>query len=118
MVEYVLVVGLLLGVVLGVIQVALVLQVRDVLVADAAEGARAAANAGSSLAAGEQVCTAAVGASLPAALTGPVRCTATLVSGAGGEALVAMRVVVQLPLTVFPLGALRLQGVAHVVAEP
>ena len=53
--------GLLVFVLLGVAQVALVLHARNVLVADAAEGARTAAVRGGSLARGEQACARLVG---------------------------------------------------------
>ncbi len=118
MVEFVLVSALLVFLVLGVVQVALVVHVRDVLVADAAEGARYAADRGVGLAAGEQRCAEFVRESLSPALVGPTACQASLVPGEDGLTLVRMAVAARVPLTVLPLGRVRVAVTARAVEEP
>lgn len=120
-VEYVLVSTLLVLIFLGVGQVALVLHARNVLVAEAAEGARTAATRGATPADGERFCDEEVGHALSAALSsgadGP--CRATLVSGDGVHPpLVRMRVRTTLPLTFIPLGTVSLDVTARAVLEP
>lgn len=117
-VEFVLVSVLLVFLVLGVVQVALVVHVRDVLVADAAEGARYAADRGVGLAAGEQRCAEFVRESLSPALVGPLACQASLVPGEDGLTLVRMAVAARVPLTVLPLGQVRVAVTARAVEEP
>lgn len=117
--EYALVSGLLLLLAMGVFQVALVLHARNVLVADAAEGARFGANQGSSLAAGEQRCDRAVAESLSLRLVGrQFACHAAEEINVAGVRLVSMTIDAQVPFTFLPLGRAHLHVTAHVLAEP
>lgn len=110
-VEYVLVSVVLVLVVLAVAQVALVLHTRNVLVADAAEGARAAAARDASLGRGERVCE-----DLAAhVLSGTATCSA---SGPDADRVVTMRAAGVLPLTFVPFGRVHLDVSARAVAEP
>lgn len=116
-VEFVLVASLLMLVFLGVVQVALVLHARDVLVADAEEGARYAANLGVSAAAGEARCEQFVAASLSRSLLLPGGCVASLQRGPAGLLEVRMDVAARVPLTVLPLGVVHLHATGHALAE-
>lgn len=119
-VEYTLVAVLLILVFLGVVQVALVLHARNVLVADAAEGARTAALRGATLADGERDCATQVAMALsPLLRLGARPCTADLLPGDQTHPeLVRMRVRASLPLTFFPLGRVQLDVTARAVVEP
>ncbi len=121
--EYVLVATLLVLVFLGVVQVALVLHARNVLVADAAEGARTAATRGATLGDGERACAGLVGTALSGAVSTPAgaagRCVAAYVAGSSGRPpLVSMRARATLPLTFVPLGQVHLDVTARAVQEP
>lgn len=116
-VEFVLVSGLLVFLFLGIVQVALLLHARDVLVADAEEGARYAANQGVAMQAGEARCEQFIAASLSHALLHPGSCAGT-VGTTGGLREVAMRVNALVPFTVLPLGGVHLSVVGHALAEP
>jgi len=70
-------VGLLLLLVLGVVQVALLLHVRAVVTADAAEGARAEANAGAPAGSGGRRAADLVGAGLGSRISGPLACASS-----------------------------------------
>ncbi len=116
-VEYVLVSVLLVLVFLAVAQLALVIHARDVLVADAAEGARVAALRDSSPHAGEQDCASLVRQTLSHLVTGGAGpCTAAALGG--DPALVTMRVRATVPLTLVPFGHVHLDVIAHAVREP
>ncbi|HEV7208774.1 MAG TPA: TadE/TadG family type IV pilus assembly protein [Mycobacteriales bacterium] len=121
--EYVLVATLLVLVFLGVVQVALVLHARNVLVADAAEGARTAATRGATLGDGERACAGLVGSALSGAVSPPAGpggpCVARYLAGSAGRPpLVSMRARVTLPLTFVPLGRVQLDVSARAVQEP
>jgi Flp pilus assembly protein TadG len=116
-VEYVLVSVLLVIVFLSIAQLALVIHARDVLVADAAEGARVAALRDSSTTAGELDCAALVKQSLSHLVTdGDRPCIGAAVGG--DPALVTMRVRATVPLTLVPFGHVHLDVTAHAVQEP
>lgn len=112
-VEYVLVSVLLIVVFLAVAQVALVIHTRNVLVADAAEGARTAALRDSGLATGERACSELVRHAVGRLV--PVSCAGTY---EGDPALVRMRVRTTVPLTLVPFGHVRLDVSARALREP
>jgi len=113
-VEYVLVSVLLIVVFLAVAQIALLIHTRNVLVADAAEGARAAALRDGGLSAGERACTDlvrhAVGGLAPAPCSGSYEGLAL--------PLVRMRVSATVPLTFVPFGHVHLDVSARALREP
>lgn len=116
-VEYVLVSVLLVLVFLAVAQIALLIHARDILVADAAEGARTAALRDSSLAGGERACAGLVHQSLSHLVTtdgGP--CTATAMPGS--PPLVEVRVRATVPMTIVPFAHVHLDVRARAVREP
>jgi hypothetical protein len=116
-VEYVLVSVLVVVVFLAVAQVALLIDARDVLVADAAEGARTAALRDSSMAAGENECSTLVHQSLAHLITGAADpCTASRL--AGEPQLIAMRIQASVPMTLVPFAHVHLNVLAHAVVEP
>lgn len=119
-VEYTLVSTLLIFVFLGVIQVALVLHARNVLVANAAEGARAAAVRGASISDGERACAALVRAVLsPARHPAGGPCHGERVpASVGRPPLIRMHVAATLPLTFVPLGKVHLDIAARAIEEP
>lgn len=117
-VEFALVSVLLIFLFLGIVQVALLMHVRDVLVADAAEGARYAANRGVGLAGGVDRCEQFVYESLSAALVGPTTCQARWALGADGLRLAEMTVDAEVPLTVLPFGHVHLAVLGRAIAEP
>jgi Flp pilus assembly protein TadG len=102
-VEFVLIGSLLLLVVLGVVQLALVLYTRNVLSADAAEGARHAANLGRSESSGGPYADELIRRSVPAAAR-TIRCAGRGETGAGGVPLAAVTCAGSLRLVLVPLG--------------
>ncbi|HEX7354287.1 MAG TPA: TadE family protein [Mycobacteriales bacterium] len=113
-VEYVLVSVLLIMVFLAVVQFALVIHTRDVLVADAAEGARTAALRDSGLPAGERACTDLVRHAVGGAVRTP--CAGSY-EGTTPE-LVRMRVSADVPLMFVPGGRVHLDVSARAMREP
>lgn len=113
-VEYVLVSILLIIVFLSVVQVALVIHTRNVLVADAAEGARTAALRDSGLAAGERTCTDLVRHAVGGVVEAP--CSGSYEGLL--PPLVRMRVSATVPLTFVPFGHVRLDVSARALREP
>jgi Flp pilus assembly protein TadG len=111
-VEFVLVSGLLLMLFLGVVQVGLVLHMRNVITANAAEGARYAANAQVDPAAGGPRASELTAQSLSREVAGDITCTGAL----EGE-LVAVTCQGRLPLTFLPIGSVHLYAVGHAVKE-
>jgi Flp pilus assembly protein TadG len=114
-VEFSLVTVVLTALVLGVLQLGLVLHVRNTLVACAAEGARVAANADRDPADGVAATRALVTSALSADFAGDV--TAGTVAGAGGTRLVEVVVVAPLPLMGLLGPDRRLRVVGHAVEE-
>ncbi len=102
-VEFVLVGLLLLFVFLGVVQVGLVLHTRNVLAADAAEGARHAANLGVDPSSGGPWTQALIAHSLAGAAR-EVRCTGGSTVGPGGLPLATVTCDGRMRLTFLPLG--------------
>jgi len=116
-VEFVLVGVLLLFVFLGVVQVGLVLHTRNVLAADAAEGARHGANLGVDPSSGGPWTQALLAHSLPGAGR-DVQCTGGSGSGAGVLPLATVTCVGRIRLTFLPLGvSLPLHVTARAVKE-
>lgn len=115
MVDFVLVLFLLLPLVIGILQVALVLHVRNTLASAAAEGARWAAVSGSSPQMGEQKAREQIAGALAADLAGDVVITPALVGGAPGY-----EAVIEADVPVLGLGgpAIRVRVSGHAVAEP
>jgi hypothetical protein len=111
-VEFVLISGLLLMLFLGVVQVGLVLHMRNVITANAAEGARYAANAGVDPSAGGPRADALTARSLSSRVAGSIRCT-----GASDGDLVAVSCDGQLPLSFLPIGSVHLHAVGHAMKE-
>ena len=109
-VEFVLVSGLLLLLFLGVVQVGLVLHMRNVITANAAEGARYAANAGVDPAEGGPHAAALTAQSLSGNVVGSITCT-----GSTEGDLVAVTCDGQLPLMFLPIGSVHLHTVGHAV---
>jgi Flp pilus assembly protein TadG len=116
-VEFVLVGGLLLLLVLGIVQLALVLHTRNVLSADAAEGARHGANLGRAPAAGGAYADALLRRSVPGAARG-IACAGRPETGGGGVPQVAVTCAGALRLSLVPLGPeLRMSVTGHAVRE-
>ena len=116
-VEYLLVAVLLIVVFLAIVQVALLIHARDVLTADAAEGARSAALRGGGLETGERTCADLVRKSLSHLVTGGQGpCSA----GYDGDAprVVRMRVRATMPMTLVPFGHVHLDVAARAMVEP
>lgn len=102
MVEFVLVGTLLLFVVLGVIQIGLLLYVRNTLAADAAEGARHAASLGADPASGGPYAQRLVTTTVPGSRD--ARCAGGTDTAGDGTPLVVVGCQVSIPLSVVPLG--------------
>lgn len=102
-VEFVLISALLLLVVLGVVQLALVLHTRNVLTADAAEGARHAAGLGRAEASGGPYAQELLRRSLPGAAR-TITCTSRADTGTGGVPQTAVTCAGSIRLALVPLG--------------
>jgi len=113
-VDFVLVLLVLLPLVLGILQLALVLHVRNTLASAAAEGARHAAVAGSSATAGQAKVEELVDGALSQEFVRSVRIRPALVGGAPG-----FEAVVEADVSVLGLGGpgvhIRVEG--HAIAE-
>ncbi|PKH37172.1 TadE-like protein [Nocardioides alpinus] len=113
-VDFVLVLLVLLPLVLGILQLALVLHVRNTLASAAAEGARHAAVAGSSVPAGQAKVQELVDGALSQEFVRSVTVRPTALGGAPGY-----EVVVEADVTVLGLGGpgvhVRVEG--HAIAE-
>jgi Flp pilus assembly protein TadG len=90
-VEFVLITVPLLFLLLGVLQVAVYLHVRNVVVASAAEGARYGANADRAVTDGGSFAEQVLAHGLSARAASAIRCAAAEQNGAGGTVLVAVR---------------------------
>lgn len=113
-VDFVLVLVVVLPLFLGIVQLALVLHVRNTLVSAASEGARYAATADRSLSAGVAKTRAQISTAIAARFARQVTATPAEVRGAPG---VRVRVVAEVP----PLGlwgpGVRLVATGHAVQE-
>lgn len=115
-VEFVLVGTLLLMLILGIIQVGLVLHVRNTLAADAAEGARHAANLGVPASEGGSYAQQLITRSLPG--RSDAVCTGQEETGEGDIPLVRVTCTVVVPLSLVPLGdGVTLTVTGHAVKE-
>ncbi|WP_131745746.1 TadE/TadG family type IV pilus assembly protein [Frankia sp. Cppng1_Ct_nod] len=115
-VEFVLVGTLLLFLFLGVVQVGIVLHIRNTLAADAAEGARHAANLNAAPDSGGPYAEQLITSSVPGNTAG--NCTSNAVTGPAGVPLVEVHCQVSVPLTLVPLGAsTTISVVGHAVQE-
>ena len=102
-VEFVLISGLLLLLVVGVVQLALVLHTRNVLSADAAEGARHGANLGRAESSGGPYAQELMRRSAPGAAR-TITCSGRAETGAAGVPQVAVTCAGALRLVLVPLG--------------
>lgn len=116
--DFVLVSGMLLALFLAVVQFALLIYVRDVLVADAAAGARVGAEEGTPLATAAEQARQLVSQTLPGGLTRALSYSAALQRGPDGLDLVAVRISGTIPLSILPVGTVQVSAVGHAVAEP
>ena len=119
--EWVMIMGLLLFLVLGVIQVCLVLHVHNILVADAQEGARYGANANVSAEQGAERAKERIDESVGPATAAAITCTGTVVdepSGASTVRVVQVECRGKLPLPLAPvLGSIGMDVQGHAVEE-
>jgi Flp pilus assembly protein TadG len=117
-VEFCLVAVLLLMLVLGILQVAVYLHVRNVAAASAAEGARYAANADVPAAAGGDRAQTILASGLGQATASHLTCTGGLDEGPGGVTLSAVRCAGAIPVFFVPFGeALTIDVSGHSVEE-
>ncbi|WP_157734199.1 MULTISPECIES: TadE/TadG family type IV pilus assembly protein [Frankia] len=115
-VEFILVGTLLLFLFLGILQVGLILHIRNTLAADAAEGARHAANLGVPAADGGPYAQALIARTIPG--RADTVCTGTDVEGPGGTPLVQVTCKVAVPLVLVPLGdGVTITVTGHAVKE-
>ena len=115
-VEFVLVGALLLFVAFGVIQVGLVLHARNVLAADAAEGARHAASLSVAISSGGPVAEELARRSVPGAGR-DLTCTARQTTGAGGLLLAEVTCATRLHLSFVPMGSIHVSVTARSLKE-
>lgn len=113
-VDFVLVLVLLLPIVLAIVQVALVMHVRNTLASAAAEGARQAAVLGSSAQAGEERVRQQVATAIAGRFTRNVTVRPTVVGGAPGYEAV---VVADVPALGLGGPAMRVRVSGHAVLE-
>jgi hypothetical protein len=115
-VEFILVGTLLLFLFLGILQVGLLLYVRNTLAADAAEGARHAANLGVPAGDGGPYAQALIARTIPG--RADTTCTGTDVDGPDNTPLVQVTCRVVVPLVLVPLGdGVTLTVTGHAVKE-
>jgi len=105
-VEFVLVSMPLLFLLLAVLQVAVYLHLRNVVVASAAEGARYGANADRMSADGGPFAEQVLGRGVSARTAASIRCIAIEQAGAGGTVLVAVRCRGSVPTLLSAIGTL------------
>ncbi|OHV37762.1 pilus assembly protein TadE [Pseudofrankia sp. EUN1h] len=115
-VEFVLVSTLLLFLFLGIIQVGLVLHVRNTLAANAAEGARHGANLGVDPADGGPYAQRLIAESIPG--RSDTACTGAQIDGPGDVPLVQVTCEVRVPLSLLPFGGgVTVHVTGHAVKE-
>jgi Flp pilus assembly protein TadG len=116
-VEFVLVSTLLLFLFLGVIQVGLVLYVRNVLAANAAEGARHGANLGVDPADGGPYAQQLIAGTIPGRAA-DATCDGVQVTGPAGVPLVQVTCRTRVPLSLLPFGGgVTITVTGHAVKE-
>jgi Flp pilus assembly protein TadG len=115
-VEFVLVGALLLFVAFGVIQVGLVLHARNVLAADAAEGARHAASLSVPVSAGGPFATELARNSVPGAAP-DLSCTSRQTAGRAGLLLAEVTCVANLRLAFVPMGSIHVSVTGRTIKE-
>ena len=116
-VEFTLVSVLLVGLFLGILQLAVVLHTRNVLVSAAQEGARYAANADRTPADGAARTRQAIGEALGAGVRDRMTVTPLPADLSGPVPVVGMRVSGPLPVFFLPAGPLRLTVDGHALDE-
>jgi Flp pilus assembly protein TadG len=115
-VEFVLVGALLLFVAFGVLEVGLVLHARNVLAADAAEGARHAASLQVPIDSGATVATQMAQRSVPGLAPG-LTCTAQQVAGPGGLAVAEVTCHARVRLAFLPVGEINVSATGRSLKE-
>lgn len=115
-IEFVLVGALLLFVAFGVLQVGLVLHARNVLAADAAEGARQAASLGVPVQSGASVATDLAKRSVPGLAAG-MTCSAQQVAGPGGMTVAEVTCHAGLHLAFLPVGPIHVSVTGRSLKE-
>ena len=116
-VDFVLVSVLLVSLFLLVFQVGVVLHVRNVLVASAAEGARYGANADRSPEEGAEKAKAVIRDALGGRVADSMTCVPVLGEELDGQALVDVRCSGPMPIVFLPTGAFDLTVHGHAVEE-
>lgn len=111
-VDFVLVGTLLLFLFLGIVQIGLILHMRNVVTANAAEAARYAANLNVDPGAGGAKATQLTAAELSRTVADSMTCSSRLTGH-----LVTVDCAGQLPLSFLPLGSVHVHTVAHAVKE-
>jgi Flp pilus assembly protein TadG len=115
-VEFVLVGSLLLFVALGVIQVGLLLHARNVLAADAAEGARRAASLGVDPTAGASTAEQLARRSVPG-IGRDLSCSSRQSAGPGGLAIAEVTCSAELKMTFVPVGSVHISVTGRSLKE-
>lgn len=115
-VEFVLVGALLLFVAFGVLQVGLVLHARNVLAADAAEGARQAASLAVPIDSGADVAKELAARSVPGLASG-MSCSAQQVAGPDGMTVAEVTCHAGLHLAFLPVGPIHVSVTARALKE-
>jgi Flp pilus assembly protein TadG len=116
-VDFVLVVTLLLTLFLIVFQVGVVLHVRNILVASAAEGARYGAAADRTPDEGAARANAAIADALGGRISSSITCTAVPGGDVGGAPVVDIRCTGPLPVVFIPAGPLSITVHGHALEE-
>jgi Flp pilus assembly protein TadG len=115
-VEFVLVGSLLLFVALGVIQVGLLLHARNVLAADAAEGARRAASRGVDVTTGGPTAEQLARSSVPG-IGRDLACSSRQATGPGGLAVAEVTCSANLKMTFVPVGSVHVSVTGRSMKE-
>lgn len=117
-VDFVLVGGLLVFLLAGICQVALILHVRDVAAASAAEGARFAASVGGTPRSGADRATELLRAALSRTFASALPCHASVEHRADGLSVSRVDCVGRVPPVFLPFGAVPLHVTARALLEP
>lgn len=117
-VEFVLVGGLLVFLLAGICQVALILHVRDIAAASAAEGARYAATAGATPRSGAARATELMRSGLSPRFANAIPCRATVERRADGLVVSRVDCVGRVPEVFLPFGTIPLHVTSRALKEP